>query len=74
MNQHMRHDQRELLEVLVSGKLPRNLTWSSVVDLIGQIGDVRPHGNDELAFVVGSQRGFFKRPSTHDLALAVRFQ
>lgn len=67
MNDHMRHDHEELLNSLVSGKLPRNLTWSAVVDLIGQIGEVQPHGNDEFAFVVGSQREFFKRPSTHNL-------
>jgi hypothetical protein len=69
MNQPMRHDHRELLESLVGGKLPRNLTWSSVIDLIGQIGEVQPHGNDEFIFVVGSQRSFFKRPSGHDLAV-----
>lgn len=67
MDAHIRHDHAELLESLVSGKLPRNLTWSAVVDLIGQIGEVQPHGNDEFAFVVGSQRAFFKRPSTHNL-------
>lgn len=67
MNAHIRHDHEELLESLVSGKLPRNLTWSAVVDLIGQIGEVQPHGNDEFAFVVGSQREIFKRPSTHNL-------
>jgi hypothetical protein len=69
MNEHIRHDHKELLEGLVSGKLPRNLSWSSVVDLIGQIGEVRPHGNDEFVFAVGSQRGFFKRPSSHNLAV-----
>lgn len=69
MNEHIRHDHQELLASLTGGKLPRNLTWSSVVDLIGQIGEVQPHGNDEFAFVVGSQRGFFKRPSTHNLEL-----
>jgi hypothetical protein len=67
MNSHMRHDHEELLESLLSGKLPRNLTWSAVVDLIGQIGEVQPHGNDEFAFVVGSQKELFKRPSTHNL-------
>jgi hypothetical protein len=69
MNMHaqLRRDHEELLESLVGGKLPRNLTWSAVVDLIGQIGDVQPHGNDEFTFVVGSQREFFKRPSTHNL-------
>jgi hypothetical protein len=69
MNEHIHNDHGELLEGLVSGKLPRNLRWSSVIELIGHIGRVRPHGNDEFVFVVGSQRGFFKRPSTHDLAL-----
>jgi len=67
MHDHIRNDHEDLLESLVGGKLPRNLSWSAVVDLIGQIGEVEPHGNDEFAFVVGSQRGFFKRPSTHNL-------
>jgi hypothetical protein len=69
MNQHIRHDHEKLLQSLVAGKLPRNLSWSSVIDLIGQIGEVQPHGNDEFIFVVGSQRGFFKRPSAHSLAV-----
>ena len=69
MNQPVRHDQKELLESLVAGKLPRNLSWSSVIDLIGHIGEVQPHGNDEFTFVVGSQRSFFKRPSGHNLAV-----
>jgi hypothetical protein len=69
MNEHIRHDHKELFESLVSGKLPRNLSWNSVVDLIRQIGEVQPHGNDEFVFAIGSQRGFFKRPSTHNLAV-----
>ena len=64
---HIRRDHEELLESLVGGKLPRNLTWSAVMDLIGQIGEVKPHGNDEFVFLVGSQREIFKRPSTHNL-------
>src|SRR5580704_4403486 len=67
MHAQLRRDHEELLESLVGGKLPRNLTWSAVVDLIGQIGDVEPHGNDEFTFVVGSQREIFKRASTHNL-------
>ena len=67
MNSHMRHDHEELLQSLVGGRLPRTLTWTALVDLIGQIGEVQPHGNDEYAFVVGSQRAFFKRPSDHNL-------
>jgi len=67
MNAHIRHDHEELLESLVGGKLPRNLSWSAVVDLIGQIGEVQPHGNDGFVFIVNSQSGFFKKPSTHGL-------
>jgi len=67
MNEHIRHDHENLLSSLTGGKLPRNLSWSSVVDLIAQIGEVQPHGNDEFAFVVGTQKDFFKRPSTHNL-------
>ena len=67
MSEHIRHDHKVLLESLVGGKLPRNLSWSAVVDLIGQIGEVQAHGNDEFVFIVGSQKGFFKRPNTHDL-------
>jgi len=65
----MRHHDKELLESLVGGKLPRNLSWSSVIDLIGHIGEVQPHGNDEYIFAVGSQRCFFKLPSGHHLAV-----
>lgn len=67
MNQPMRHDHKELLGSLVDGKLPRNLSWKSVIDLIGDIGEVQPHGNDEFVFAVGSQRCFFKRPGGHNL-------
>jgi len=67
MNVHIRHDHAELLESLKSGKLPRNLTWDAVVDLIGSIGKVEPHGNDDFSFTVGSQKQLFKKPGTHDL-------
>jgi hypothetical protein len=67
MSAHLRRDHQELLESLVGGKLPRNLAWSAVVDLIGQIGEVKPHGNDEFTFIVGSQSEIFKRPTTHNL-------
>jgi hypothetical protein len=67
MNAHTHHEQEALIESLISGKLPRNLSWSAVVELIGQIGEVQPHGNDEFSFAVGAQRAFFKQPSTHDL-------
>jgi hypothetical protein len=67
MNQPMRRDHKELLDSLMAGKLPRNLSWKYVIDLIGVIGEVQPHGNDEFTFAVGSQRSFFKRPSGHNL-------
>jgi hypothetical protein len=67
MSAHLRHDHEELLERLIGGKLPRDLSWSSVVDLIGQIGKVEAHGNDEFRFEVGSQRELFKRGSGHNL-------
>ena len=67
MPTHLRHDHELLLKSLLDGKLPRNLSWDEVVDLIGQIGEVQPHGNNEFTFVVGTQRQVFKRPHTHDL-------
>ena len=67
MSAHLRHDHEELLERLIGGKLPRDLSWSSVVDLIGQIGKVEAHGNDEFLFEVGSQRELFKRRDGHNL-------
>src|SRR5579871_1601045 len=69
MNRHIRRDHGELLRSLVAGRLPRNLGWNSVTDLIGQIGEVQPHGNDEYVFAVGSQRCFFRRPTAHNLAV-----
>lgn len=67
MNAHLRHDHEELLEKLLSGKLPRDLSWSAVVDLIGQIGKVEPRGNEEFAFEVGTQKGLFKHHGNHNL-------
>jgi hypothetical protein len=69
MNRPTSHNDKESLESLVGGKLPRNLSWNSVIDLIGHIGEVQPHGSDEFIFAVGAQRGFFKRPSGHNLAV-----
>lgn len=71
MSTHIGHNLQLLLRSLREGKLPRNLPWSDVVELIGQIGEVQPHGGDEFAFVVGTQRAFFKRPHTHDLDVEV---
>ena len=66
MNDHLQHSQKLLLANLLSGKLPRNRSWNEVVDLMGRLGKVQERGN-EVEFVVGSQRAFFKRPHTHSL-------
>jgi hypothetical protein len=69
MSTHLRHDLERLHESLLSGKLPRNLSWASVVDLIAHIGEVLPSGNDEFVFIVGAHRGSFKKPSEHELGV-----
>jgi hypothetical protein len=65
MNTHLDHKHELLLESLLEGSLPRNVHWSDVVELIGKVGEIEAHGGTEFAFIVGSQRAFFKRPSTH---------
>jgi hypothetical protein len=67
MNKHLDHRHESLLESLLTGGLPRDVRWNDAVELIGKLGNVEPHGGDEFAFVVGSQRAFFKRPSSHSL-------
>jgi hypothetical protein len=67
MKTHLRHDHEELLQSVLAGKLPRNLSWTDVIELIAQVGEVQKHAGDEFAFVVGSQRAFFKRPHSHDM-------
>lgn len=67
MSAHIGHNLQLLLRSLLDGKLPRNLPWSEVLELIGQIGKVEPHGHNEFAFLVGTERAFFKRPHGHDL-------
>jgi len=67
MDPHLHRKHEILLENLLSGKLPHNLSWDEVVELIGKLGKVEPHSGTEVAFAVGSQRAFFKRPSTRSL-------
>jgi hypothetical protein len=67
VSEHLRHKHEMLLASLLAGKLPLNVSWTEVVELIGRLGEVQPHGSNEFAFVVGSQRAFFKRPNTHSL-------
>lgn len=43
--------------------------WSDIVDLIGHLGQVQPHGGDEFVFVVGGRREVFKRPHTPEIGV-----
>ena len=69
MTDHLQHKQEMLLASLLAGKLPRNLSWSEVVELMGKLGEVQPHEGNEVEFVIGSLRAFFKRPHTHSLEI-----
>jgi hypothetical protein len=69
MSTHLRHDLDLLHTTLLTGKLPRSLSWADTLELIGHIGEVQPHGHDESVFIVGTQRAFFKHPHTHDLGI-----
>jgi hypothetical protein len=69
MSEHIRHDLELLHRSLLDGKLPRNLSWSEAIELIQHLGTVEPHGGDEFAFLVGTQRAFFKRPHNHELGV-----
>jgi hypothetical protein len=64
---HLDHKHEMLLQSLLEGKLPRNLAWSEVTELIGRLGEVRPRSGNEVEFVVGSNSAFFVRPNTHSL-------
>ena len=55
MSGHLNHKLAKLHQRLLHGKLPRSLHWSDVVDLIGHLGQVKAHGGDEFAFVVGTR-------------------
>jgi hypothetical protein len=69
MTTHIRHDLDLLHTSLLTGKLPRNLSWADTVELIGRLGEVQPHGSDEFVFVVGTQRAFFKHPHSQELGV-----
>ncbi|MGA7156536.1 MAG: hypothetical protein WBY53_06805 [Acidobacteriaceae bacterium] len=67
MDGHLDRKHELILESLLAGGLPRSLRWDDVVDVIGKVGTIEPHGDDRFEFAVGSQRAFFKRPSSHTL-------
>ncbi len=64
MSESLHHKLSALHQSLLHGKLPRTLHWKDALDLIEHLGRVEPRGDDEYAFVVGTQRQFFKRPRT----------
>lgn len=67
MSKPLRHDLALIHDSLIEGKLPHNLSWSDTVEMIGQLGEVQPHGHDEFVFIVGKERAFFKHPHKHEL-------
>jgi hypothetical protein len=69
MTAHLHHKLAVLHESLLHGKLPRNLHWTDVIELVGHLGEVQPRGGDEFAFVVGTQRENFKKPHTSECAI-----
>jgi hypothetical protein len=69
MTVHLHHRLSALHESLLHGKLPRNLHWTDVIELVGHLGKVLPHGGEEFAFVVGTQREIFKKPHTSECAV-----
>ena len=69
MSEHLHHKLAVLHQSLLHGKLPRNLHWSEALELIEHLGEVRPTDGGEFAFVVGSQREFFKRPHTAEFGI-----
>jgi hypothetical protein len=67
MSPHIRHEHALLLDSLLHGKLPRNLSWDRVVDLIAEIGEIKPHSGQEFTFVIGSRQASFRKPHGHEL-------
>lgn len=61
------HKQEMLLASLLAGKLPHNLAWNEVIELMRRLGEVLPRSGNEVEFVVGSHSAFFNRPHTHSL-------
>jgi len=69
MTEHHHQKLEQLHDTLLHGRLPRNLHWTEALDLIASIGEVQPTSGSEVAFVVGSQREFFKRPHGSELGI-----
>lgn len=69
MSEHLHHRLAVLHQALLHGKLPRNLQWADALELVEHLGEVQPTVGGEFAFVVGTQREFFKRPHTSEFGI-----
>jgi hypothetical protein len=69
MSGHRQEKLAALHETLLHGKLPRNLHWTEVLELVGSIGQVEATHGTEFAFTIGTQREFFKRPHGSELGI-----
>jgi hypothetical protein len=69
MTVHLHHRLAALHESLLHGKLPRNLHWTDIIELVGHLGEVQPHGGEDFVFLVGTQREIFKKPHTSECAV-----
>jgi hypothetical protein len=69
MSRHHHTKLAALHETLLHGRLPRNLHWSLALELIASVGRAEATSGDEFAFVVGTQREFFRRPHGSELGV-----
>lgn len=69
MGEHHHQKLAALHQTLLHGKLPRNLHWTEVLELIASVGRVEQTSSTEFAFIVGSQREFFKVPHGSELGV-----
>jgi hypothetical protein len=69
MSGHHHEKLAALHETLLHGRLPRNLHWSEALELVASIGQVEATSGTEFAFIVGTQREFFKRPHGSELGV-----
>jgi len=58
-----------LHQALLHGKLPRNLHWTDALELVEHLGEVQPTVGGEFAFIIGTQREFFKRPHASEFGV-----
>jgi hypothetical protein len=49
--------------------MPGNLHWNDALELIRHLGQVEPQGQNEFAFIIGTQRALFKRSSAPQFAV-----